>query len=130
MQGLGTFFINKGNNMPYLAIVKVENNRIAKYQDYDSKSDADTHVDKYGGFVVDTPKSGIMDYWVIDEGAKTITHDSSKQNANATKASALRKIEALEVTVTPRRIREMTTDDGAKWVDDVEKLIAIERAKL
>jgi hypothetical protein len=36
----------------------------------------------------------------------------------------------LESTVTPRRIREMTTVAGAKWVDDVEKLIAIERAKL
>ena len=27
-------------------------------------------------------------------------------------------------------MREITTDDGAKWVDDVEKLIAVERAKL
>jgi len=40
------------------------------------------------------------------------------------------EIHRLESTVTPRRIREMTTADGAKWVDDVEKLIAIERAKL
>ena len=36
--------------MAYLAVVKVENNKIAKYQDFDSKSDADTHVAKYGGF--------------------------------------------------------------------------------
>jgi len=40
------------------------------------------------------------------------------------------EIERLESTVTPRRIREMTTADGAKWVDDVEKLIAVERGKL
>ena len=40
------------------------------------------------------------------------------------------EIQRLESTVTPRRIREMTTVEGAKWVDDVEKLIAIERAKL
>ena len=40
-----------------------------------------------------------------------------------------REIERLESTVTPRRIREMTTEAGAKWVDDVEKLIAIERVK-
>ena len=40
------------------------------------------------------------------------------------------EIARLESTVTPRRIREMTTVAGAKWVDDVEKLIAIERAKL
>ena len=43
---------------------------------------------------------------------------------------AMAEIHRLESTVTPRRIREMTTADGAKWVDDVEKLIAIERAKL
>ena len=42
----------------------------------------------------------------------------------------LDKIARLESTVTPRRIREMTTVAGAKWVDDVEKLIAIERSKL
>ena len=48
----------------------------------------------------------------------------------ATKRNATEEIHRLESTVTPRRIREMTTADGAKWVDDVEKLIAIERAKL
>ena len=46
------------------------------------------------------------------------------------KRDAQEEIDRLESTVTPRRIREMTTADGAKWVDDVEKLIAIERAKL
>jgi len=46
------------------------------------------------------------------------------------KRDATAEIYRLESTVTPRRIREMTTADGAKWVDDVEKLIAIERAKL
>ena len=48
----------------------------------------------------------------------------------ATARDAMEEIHRLESTVTPRRIREMTTADGAKWVDDVEKLIAIERAKL
>tara|TARA_Y100001951_G_C11068175_1_gene144588 strand:+ start:117 stop:467 length:351 start_codon:yes stop_codon:yes gene_type:complete len=116
--------------MPYLAIVKVENNKIAKYQEYQSESDADTHVERTGGFVVETPASGHMEYWVIDEEAKTITHDASKQTADEIKESALRNIRELEITVTQRRIREMTTADGAKWVDDVEKLIAVERAKL
>jgi len=116
--------------MSYLAIVKVKNNRIAKYQEYQSESDADTHVERTGGFVVETPDSGHMDYWVLDEGAKSITHDSSKQTADEIKESALQNIRELETTVTQRRIREMTTADGAKWVDDVEKLIAVERAKL
>ena len=116
--------------MSYLAIVKVENNRIAKYQDFDSKSDADAHIDRTGGFVVATPDSGSINYWVVDEGAKSVTHDSSRETADNIKEVAYRKIQELEVTVTPRRMREITTDDGAKWVDDVEKLIAVERAKL
>ena len=46
------------------------------------------------------------------------------------KRDAMEEIYRLESTVTPRRIRDMTTDDGAKWIDDVEKLIAVERGKL
>ena len=56
--------------MSYLAIVKVENNRIAKYQDFESESDANAHISTHGGFVVETPAAGHMDYWVINEGAK------------------------------------------------------------
>ena len=44
--------------------------------------------------------------------------------------NAMKEIARLESTITPRRIREMTTVAGAKFVDDLEKLIAIERAKL
>ena len=68
--------------MSHLAIVKVEKNRIAKFKDFDSKSDADVHVKQYGGFVVDAPKSGSMDYWIINEGSKTLTHDSATQTAD------------------------------------------------
>ena len=75
--------------MTYLAIVKVENNRIAKYQDYDSKSDADTHVDKYGGFVVEAPKSGSIYYWVVNEDAQTITHDAITETADKAAYDAL-----------------------------------------
>ncbi len=117
--------------MSYIAIVKVENNRIAKYQDFSSKADADAHIVEYGGFVVDAPASGSMNYWVVDEGAKIITHDSSKQIADETKASTLHKIRELESTVTPRRLRDaLASDEGKTWIADVEKLIAIERAKL
>lgn len=60
---------------------------------------------------------------VKDAEEQTWTDGKVKRDATA-------EIHRLESTVTPRRIREMTTADGAKWVDDVEKLIAIERAKL
>jgi hypothetical protein len=68
--------------MSYLAIVKVENNRIAKYQDFQLQADANTHISTHGGFVVDIPAAGNMDYWTVDAGAKTITYDSAKQTTD------------------------------------------------
>ena len=50
--------------------------------------------------------------------------------AGETTRNALAEINRLEGTVTPRRIREMTTDAGKDWVDAVEAAIAVERAKL
>ena len=63
-----------------------------------------------------------------EETARDAEEQEWADGAAARDATA--EIHRLESTVTPRRIREMTTADGAKWVDDVEKLIAIERAKL
>ena len=58
------------------------------------------------------------------------TLTSAQPTPDPSIAIAAQAIARLESTVTPRRIREMTTVAGAKFVDDVEKLIAIERAKL
>ena len=63
------------------------------------------------------PNQAEQDFSVIEAAAEL---------ANA----PYREIARLESTVTHRRIREMTTVAGAKWVDDLEKLIAIERSKL
>jgi len=64
-----------------IAVVKVKNNRIAKYQDFDVKAEADSHVVTYGGFTVLKPNSGIMPYWVVDSVAQTLTYDSSEELA-------------------------------------------------
>ena len=115
--------------MTYLAIVKVENNKIAKYQEYQSEQEADSHVERTGGFVVEAPESGSMEYWVID--GETITHDSETETADRAKKLALFNIETLEATVTQRRLRDALISDEAKtWVTDVEKLIEVERGKL
>mgnify|MGYP003651212333 CR=1 FL=1 len=51
-----------------------------------------------------------------------------EKNRPARKATL--EIRNLEKTITQRRIREMTTDAGKQWVNNVEELIAIERGKL
>ena len=68
--------------------------------------------------------------WTSSEIKPTDAEIASVDDSKPTWIAAQEEIQRLESTVTPRRIREMTTADGAKWVDDVEKLIAIERAKL
>jgi hypothetical protein len=50
--------------------------------------------------------------------------------AGETARNAQAEINRLEGTVTPRRIREMTTEAGKDWVDAVEAAIEVERAKL
>ena len=85
----------------------------------------------------DTP---ILEEFLVSRGLLVSEHtlgDATEAEIDSMIASALApsevatiEIQKLESTVTPRRIREMTTVAGAKWVDDVEKLIAIERSKL
>lgn len=67
----------------FMAVVSVSGDRIAKYQDFDTQAEADSHVAEYGGFAVETPATGSMDFWVVDEIAKTITHDSAAEDADA-----------------------------------------------
>ena len=63
----------------HIAVVKNENNKVTKYQDFASKSDADAHVATYGGFVADKPNDR-MDYWVVD--GETLTFDKSQADSD------------------------------------------------
>ena len=65
----------------YIAVVKNEGNKVTKYQDFASKSEADAHVITYGGFVVEKP-SDRMDYWIVDADKKTVTHDKSTADSD------------------------------------------------
>jgi len=98
--------------MPYLAVVKVENNRIAKYQDFESQSHADAHVGIYGGFAVETPSSGSMNYWVVDEGAKTVTHDSSTETADEAAYDALDYSRKRKTAYDKLNQLELMSDDS------------------
>jgi len=107
--------------MSYLAIVKVENNSIAKYESFEFRSDAKGHIDKYGGFVVDRPKSGSMDYWIVDEVAKTITHDSSTEAADkvAYDALAYSRSRKVEYPSIPEQLDYIYHNGVEKWKTDM-----------
>ena len=121
--------------MAYVAIVKSSNNKVEKYMEFDSKSDADAHVKTHGGFVADAV-GGDTEFWVVDESAKTVTFDTSAANTTQAKAETLAKIYSLETEITQRRQREAGSDDaggsqsGRDWMKAQEAKIATERGKL
>ena len=114
----------------YLSITGVtDDKKLAKYQPCESEADAIAHAEKFNGFVVEDI-GGNQEFWIVDKDKKTITQDTATENSETTKRNAISAIQKLESSVTPRRIREMTTDAGKQWVNNVEELIAIERGKL
>tara|TARA_R100000995_G_scaffold18872_2_gene7806 strand:- start:100 stop:450 length:351 start_codon:yes stop_codon:yes gene_type:complete len=113
----------------YIAVVKTSNNKLDKYADFDSKSDADAHVEKHGGFVVENP-GGHTDYWVVDASAKTVTFNKSASDAVAARQVIIKSIAILENEITPRRIREAILGTDSNWLKNKEAEIATERGKL
>ena len=114
----------------YLSITGVtEDKKLAKYQPFETEAAAVAHASQYNGFCVEDI-GGNQEFWIVDKNAKTITQDTATENSVTVKRNAIAEIQRLEGTVTPRRIREMTTDAGKDWVDAVEAAIAVERAKL
>ena len=119
----------------YIAIVKNEGNKVAKYQDFDTQSEADAHVATYGGFVDEKPSDRI-DYWIVDADKKTLTYDEASATSDDVKGTARAKIYTLEKKITARRIRDTFNADSdtataaKKFITDIEAEIATERAKL
>jgi hypothetical protein len=113
----------------YIAIVKNSNNKVDKYQDFDSKSEADAHVADHGGFVVERI-DGAMKYWVVDNDKKTVTLDKTASDAGKNKRDVMAKINSLEEEVTARRIRDAVLGTDSDWLKNKEAEIASERGKL
>ena len=120
----------------YIAVVRVKNNRIARYQDFNSKNDADTHVATYGGFTVSTPTEGTMPYWIANSTDQTLTHDSVNESKDVVEKTVLTEIRKLESQETPRRLAEALPDDaggsadGRAWLKANRDKIITERNKL
>ena len=119
----------------YIAVVKNEDNKVTKFQDFAAKSDADAHVVIYGGFVAEKPSERVK-YWIVDADKKTLTYNEVSDNSDKVKVTARRKISELERKITSRRIRDTFNADSdtatvaKKFITDIEAEITTERAKL
>jgi len=72
-----------------------------------------------------------IDYLLTPEDESERAEGLLELKSFQTKEKVKDTIRNLEVTLTSRRLRDaLASDEGKTWVADVEKLIAIERAKL
>ncbi len=70
----------------YIAVVKVVDKAVTKYQDYASESDANAHVSTHGGFVAEKP-GDLSQYWIAEDNK--LTYDTSTANADAVEGKKL-----------------------------------------
>ena len=66
----------------FVAIVALDGDKVAKYQDFDTQAEADAHVEEHGGFVVEGI-DGDFEYWYCDPVARTAVKDTAAQDAAA-----------------------------------------------
>ena len=60
----------------WIAVVSSSNNKVTKYQDFDTEDEAKAHIATHGGFVDESP-SDLAEYWTVDAKKKTLTADNS-----------------------------------------------------
>tara|TARA_R110002153_G_scaffold170950_2_gene323803 strand:- start:639 stop:1025 length:387 start_codon:yes stop_codon:yes gene_type:complete len=58
-------------------------NKLAKFQEFESEADADAHALEYSGFVISDP-GGNQEFWVVDMVAKTVVIDTSAETSVTT----------------------------------------------
>ena len=59
--------------MTYIAIVKSQNNKIAKYAIFDTQKEAESHKEQYGGFVFNNINEVPINYVIVDWNNQTAT---------------------------------------------------------
>ena len=92
----------------FIAVVRHEDNKVTKYQDFDTQSEADAHVEEYGGFVAENP-SDRMHYWIVDGDKETLTYDEASYNND----------EAAIVATKYQRDRVLLYPDLVDQLDDI-----------
>ena len=79
----------------FVAVVRVEDGKVAKLMDFDDEGSATAHVGQYGGFVAANP-GGSFEFWKANAAAKTLTHDSAAEDAATTLRAAQAVLEAWD----------------------------------
>jgi hypothetical protein len=65
----------------YLSITGVKNNKLTKYQPFETEAEAIAHAKEYSGFVVEDI-GGNQEFWIVDKDKKTITFDQARWDSH------------------------------------------------
>ena len=65
----------------YLSITGVENNKLTKYQPFETEAEAIVHAKKYNGFTV-KDIGGNKEFWIVDKDKKTIVFDKARWDSD------------------------------------------------
>ena len=93
-------------------------NKLSKYQNFDSEAQADVHAAEYDGFVVVDP-GGNDKLWVVDPVAKTVTRDIDIEQAHdlARNWELLREQRNAKLRETDwSQLPDAPSDGKAAWV--------------
>ena len=94
--------------MTYLVIVDTtSDNKIAKYQSYPTRAEADAHVARVAGnypnaFVIDNPPAYSVNYTTVDTVAKTISYDQTTHDTDKTMEVWLNSMNESDNSLIPR----------------------------
>ena len=92
----------------YIAIVKTENNRVAKYDSFPTQAEAEDHVSQYGGFVYDNANNDpISDLFVSGQTVTVVPVDRSQEKLKRLKSEAINAlvVEQNEALLDAARLR-------------------------
>ena len=103
----------------WIAIVSSSDNKVTKYQDFDTEDEAKTHIANYGGFVVAKPDGldDMTDYWVVNDSNKTLGYDSDAKTSNNIAGAwiLLRRQRDVKLAASDWRALGDTTSISTAW---------------
>jgi hypothetical protein len=121
--------------MTYLVVVDTTpDNKIAKMQEYDSRSEASAHVARVlpnypNAFVVDNPPSYVVEYTTVDVVAKTITYDSAGYDSDKTMKDWKSSIQATDSSM-PRHMEDLISSNESLVIPAEMKVRYDEKIKV
>jgi len=106
----------------YLSITgATPDNKLAKYQDFNTQSEAEAHATEYNGFAIQNPE-GNQDFWIVDMEAKTVVVDTAAEDAAIAErlANAYKGLRAEAYPSIAEQLDDIYHNGVAGWKESIK----------